>query len=193
MATRVAMDHHNTHTPSCPFCPFSDADGQFVAEHVAFCHPEGAIPFKDEPETQVPDQPSPGSQTPPQHEDEEGYTENYVDCPHGCGEIVADSDLPSHLDLHLAEEIALEDTGIVQTESPSVDQHDHKFDEFLEDKYAPPQKGRDRKEISQRTAPQKDDRPRSSVGSVPANGVRRLGVRLHASYCIILLIMNVAR
>lgn len=176
------MDHHSTDTPNCPFCPFSDPDGQFVAEHVEFCHPEGAILPEDEPEGLTPDEPSRGSQTPPPRRDEGENTENYVDCPHGCGEIVANTELPSHLDLHLAEEIALEDAGAVQAETSSVDENDHQFDELLEEKYAPPQKGRGRKEPFQRAALQKKNRSRSPLGTAPADGVRRLGVCIHTFY-----------
>ncbi|RMJ24452.1 Peptidase family C78 [Aspergillus sp. HF37] len=174
------MDHPGPDTPNCPFCPFADADIQFVAEHIDFCHPEGGggIPPEDEHRGQVPDEPSRDDQTPPPGEDDDD-TEKYVDCPHGCGEIVDTTDLSSHLDLHVAEEIALEDSGAVRTEPQSdfADGH-NKFDEFLEDNYAPSQKGSGRKEISQRAAPQRKNRshsPSAVYDSAPADGVRRLG------------------
>lgn len=158
--------------PNCPFCPFSDHDSQFVAQHIDFCHPELGIPENSHDRFEIPPE-EPQSQT----ASDEDYAEKYVDCPHGCGEIVAKSELASHLDLHVAEEIALEDSGAVQTESQNVDSDAHKFDEFLEDKYTP-LKGRDRKEYTQRAAPSKRNRSWSPAGfgSVPADGVRRLGV-----------------
>lgn len=37
---RGPMDHAAAEIPSCPFCPFSDPDGSFVAQHIEYCHPE---------------------------------------------------------------------------------------------------------------------------------------------------------
>lgn len=178
------MDHPDPDTPNCPFCPFADADIQFLAQHIEFCHPEGGIPPEDEREDQVvPDEPSRDDQTPPPGNDDDA--EKYVDCPHGCGELVDMTDLSSHLDLHLAEEVALEDSGAaVQTEPQSDVADGYKFDEFLEDNYAPSLKGSGRKEFSRRAAPQKKNRSRSpsaEYGSAPADGVRRLGVCFRAS------------
>ncbi|KAL3458034.1 DUF1671-domain-containing protein [Aspergillus heterothallicus] len=34
------MNRRNSPDPICPFCPFSDSDSNFVAEHVQYCHPE---------------------------------------------------------------------------------------------------------------------------------------------------------
>lgn len=171
------MDGQDTGIANCPFCPFSDSDSQFVYEHIDFCHPEGGIPPDDGHESQRQDELLHDNQT-PTPDDEEDYTEKYVDCPHGCGEIVANSELPSHMDLHLAEEIALDDSGIAQTDPRNTDENIQKFDELLEDKYVPPQKGRGRKEFTQRAAPQKKNRSRSPPYTAPADGVRRLGVCL---------------
>ncbi|KAL3489461.1 DUF1671-domain-containing protein [Aspergillus germanicus] len=37
------MYRHDSNEPTCPFCPFSDLDGNFVAEHVQYCHPENGL------------------------------------------------------------------------------------------------------------------------------------------------------
>ncbi|KAJ0423379.1 peptidase family C78-domain-containing protein [Aspergillus carlsbadensis] len=37
------MDRHGSNDPTCPFCPFSDMDGNFVAQHVQYCHPENGL------------------------------------------------------------------------------------------------------------------------------------------------------
>jgi hypothetical protein len=37
------MYRHDSNEPTCPFCPFSDLDLNFVAEHVQYCHPENGL------------------------------------------------------------------------------------------------------------------------------------------------------
>ncbi|EFR01125.1 hypothetical protein MGYG_04129 [Nannizzia gypsea CBS 118893] len=99
---------------SCPFCDFADADADFLAQHVELCHPEnGTSPFLEaEEETHI------GTTRKPEwwHGDTPLYTDEdaetdikYVDCPTGCGEAVTEDQLMSHLDLHLAEGLALEE------------------------------------------------------------------------------------
>lgn len=169
-----------TDIPNCPFCPFSDTDSQFVAAHIEFCHPENGVPSEnnyDIPDD-LPEDSYEDNQNPPS--DDEDSAEKYVDCPHGCGEIVLSTELNSHLDLHMAEEIALEDSGAPQPEPQNLDADAPKFDELLEDKYAFQGKGRPAsKGISQRAAPKKKNRSGSrsaDFGTAPADGVRRLGV-----------------
>ncbi|KAJ5928001.1 hypothetical protein N7466_006957 [Penicillium verhagenii] len=95
---------------SCPFCPFSDSDLNFVAEHIEYCHPENgtqdSVPHHLLGSSSLPDSPP--------SENEES-TAKYVDCPHGCGEIVTTAELSTHLDLHVAETIALDETGSAQS------------------------------------------------------------------------------
>ncbi|KAJ5169127.1 uncharacterized protein N7482_004721 [Penicillium canariense] len=124
----------NSSTPSCPFCPFSDADVSFLEMHIEFCHTEDGVPQTllpgvhglDTSQTPSPS-PSPSATT-----DVES-TEKYVDCPHGCGETVTAAELATHLDLHVAEGIAFDD-GADSTpfnadlgpsdDDPSFDQED---------------------------------------------------------------------
>lgn len=100
------------HVASCPFCAFSDLDDHFVAEHVEFCHPETATRCLDDH----------GASAVYPHETRSNERTNalvngqgqsdetrYIDCPHGCGELVTSVELSTHLDLHLAESAALED------------------------------------------------------------------------------------
>lgn len=164
--------------PNCPFCPFSDADGQFVAEHIEFCHPENGAPseYANVLPANLLDGHAQDSPTYPNDADDSA--EKYVDCPHDCGEVVERNELDTHLDLHVAEDIALEDSGAAQTEQQTSDVDSHRFDDLLEDKYAFQTKGRQAtKGFSQRAPPKKNNRTRSpDYGSVPADGVRRLGV-----------------
>ncbi|KAJ5693344.1 hypothetical protein N7462_002767 [Penicillium macrosclerotiorum] len=93
--------------PSCPFCPFVDSDASFVEQHIEFCHPENGV-------SQSLSDPQGSERTNPTASylliDEES-TEEYVECPHGCGEVVTSAELSTHLDLHLAEGIALDEGG----------------------------------------------------------------------------------
>lgn len=88
---------------TCPFCPFTDKDSYILSLHVDYCHPETAT-------TGVQEQPI---ETQPQ----DGATpddEQYLECPHGCGEVIHKDELQVHLDLHMAETVALDDTGGLQ-------------------------------------------------------------------------------
>lgn len=121
------MEGHEEFTPSCPFCEFSDSDTYFLAQHVELCHPEnGYSPFialEDDqgagamigseetyltPLSNITPSKSPAGA--------EFYvdTGSYVECPAGCGEAITVAELPSHLDLHSAEDFALEE----MTQSP---------------------------------------------------------------------------
>ncbi|KAJ9211534.1 hypothetical protein DTO166G4_6814 [Paecilomyces variotii] len=92
------MDHGQAETLPCPFCSFTDSDAYFLAQHVELCHPEnGHSPFIADQE---------GSS---EVLDGEAGAGEYIDCPRGCGEVVSAADLPSHLNLHVAEDIAFED------------------------------------------------------------------------------------
>lgn len=100
------MDSSNLLT--CPFCPFTDADASFLEMHIDHCHPENGAPLTFTPDLYgLEDTRSPS----PLPTDGDSI-EKYVDCPHGCGETVTAAELSTHLDLHLAEGIAFEDSGV---------------------------------------------------------------------------------
>ncbi|KAF3479593.1 DUF1671 domain-containing protein [Arthroderma uncinatum] len=103
-----------TESLPCPFCDFTDADAYFLTQHVELCHPENGI----SPFLATDDQPSSENTRKPDwwHGDTQLYTNEdaepatkYIDCPTGCGEAVTEAQLTSHLDLHLAEGLALEE------------------------------------------------------------------------------------
>jgi hypothetical protein len=110
------MDCQNTKLLSCPLCDFSDYDGFFLSQHVELCHPEDdlspSIMCQDVEKftglEEGEDDPS-AICSPPS--DQQGTT--YFDCPHGCGEVVTASDLPAHMDFHVAETLAIEETDAV--------------------------------------------------------------------------------
>lgn len=120
----------------CPFCDYVNADGYFLLQHVELVHPEdGDSPFIVQDEH--PD-PSPGlhggflgessgrvgakDHLPPRKESSNHPISNltsqglampaeYVDCPRNCGESVIRQDLASHMDLHFAENMALDEAA----------------------------------------------------------------------------------
>lgn len=112
------MDHRNDSDPVCPFYSFSGPDINLVAEHVEICHPEVDTQHKrggwstDMLET------SPEWQCLPSSDGKEECSSNYMECSHGCGEIVVDAELSAHLDMHFAERVALEDTCSPRHEFP---------------------------------------------------------------------------
>ncbi|KAL4890398.1 peptidase family C78-domain-containing protein [Aspergillus ambiguus] len=101
------MSDQRSHDPTCPFCPFSDPDSNFVAEHVEYCHPEH--------DTQLDIGGRLAAHSPTSENDQDESLPKYIDCPHGCGETVESTELSTHLDLHLAESVALEDVSVPQT------------------------------------------------------------------------------
>jgi hypothetical protein len=155
-------------TISCPFCPFMDSDADFVSQHIEFCHPEGGDPFSSdlEPATQT-SLPSDAS------------TDNYIECPHGCGEVVTAAELSIHLDLHLAEDIALDDVGATPARtlarSPTFSQDDE-YDNDLDmvDSYKGGKRGMQRDSARANTV--KPSRPHSPPRTTNADGTKRLGV-----------------
>jgi hypothetical protein len=152
-------------TSTCPLCLFSDADADFVAQHIEFCHPETDPTLAEE------SHPLP---TAVGHES----AEKYIECPHGCGETVTTAELSTHLDLHIAEGIALEDGGASQ---PHIDPLTDDYDALDEDDpvdLLDSRKGKKRgaKRDFLRANTAKLGRPRSPPQVVGADGVRRLGV-----------------
>ncbi|EAU30608.1 predicted protein [Aspergillus terreus NIH2624] len=96
---------------TCPFCPFSDPDSNFVAEHIEYCHPEHDTRPELGPSHVATDSPT-------SEPDQEEPLPKYIDCPHGCGEIVEQTELSTHLDLHIAETVAFEDGPTPQAPLP---------------------------------------------------------------------------
>jgi hypothetical protein len=99
----------------CPFCDFADSDAYFLTQHVELCHPEnGESPFiaRESPDPARPV--SSEDQTHTEHHEnapQDDTEEEYIDCPHDCGESLLTTELQSHLDMHVAEGIALEDAA----------------------------------------------------------------------------------
>lgn len=93
----------------CPFCDFDDYDSDILLQHLHLCHPE-------DPSTAACDV-TQDDANPASHQ----ATNEFVPCPHGCGEAVSRADLPLHLDLHLAESLALHDSGDHDTGKPHDD------------------------------------------------------------------------
>lgn len=118
--------------PSCPFCDFKDSDAYFLVQHVELCHPEnGTSPFIASEDTFDNQRNSSlcenaagyNSQT-PTHTDtpildgsDTKDPSSYVECPTGCGEAIRAAELSSHLDLHVAEGIALDEISPQPTKS----------------------------------------------------------------------------
>lgn len=168
------MADHNT--VSCPFCPFTDSDANFVSQHIEFCHPEtGSTGFlQDNPQEFA------GQNSAPLPVNEDG-AEKYVDCPHGCGEMIESAELSSHLDLHVAEDMALDDIGATPARS-TPDVHGHGYDESFDDEdpldMLDSHKGgkRGMQRDSSRVNTAKPPRPRSPPRTTNADGTKRLGV-----------------
>lgn len=174
------MEEHNT--PSCPFCPFADQDATFVIQHIEYCHPEGGAPPSVTYDSPAFDKTSPSPS--PLPVDEES-TEKYVDCPHGCGETVTTAELSTHLDLHVAEGIALDDCGAVQspfnTELSSEPDIPSDLDEPREydGSRKSGKRGADRDFTRANASKPAQGRNRSPVGKLGPDGAKRLGVCQH--------------
>ena len=115
------MEHQDTEI-SCPFCHFSDVHGDSLIQHVEIYHSEdGHFPFTATqnpvaPSVRVEDQHLPN----PASVDDGNSNDSYIDCPQDCGESVLVAELPTHLDLHIAERIALAEVGnVVDADDPN--------------------------------------------------------------------------
>ncbi|KAJ5501704.1 Peptidase C78 ubiquitin fold modifier-specific peptidase 1/ 2 [Penicillium expansum] len=166
----------DNNTASCPFCPFTDSDANFVSQHIEFCHPDtGATGFLQENPQEFAAQ-----NLAPLPVDEDG-TDKYVDCPHGCGETIENAELSSHLDLHVAEDMALDDIGVTSARS-TPDVHDHVYDEPFDDEDSldmlDSHKGgkrgmqRDSSRVNTAKPPRPHSPPRTTTN---ADGTKRLG------------------
>jgi hypothetical protein len=162
---------------SCPFCPFTDSDAEFVSQHVEFCHPETGVPgfLQDDP-LETADQ-----IFAPRPDDEYG-ADKYVDCPHGCGETIASAELSSHMDLHVAEDIALDDMGSAagrSTTNPYAHDDYQAFDDEysfdMSDSYKKGKRGGMQRDSTRANTAQQP-RPHSPPRTINADGVKRLGV-----------------
>lgn len=161
---------------SCPFCPFSDPDPSFVAEHIEYCHPENGTQ-ESVPHHRTRSSPSPQS-------DSEESTDKYVDCPHGCGEIITTAELSTHLDLHVAEGMALDEGGSAQSplDAGSVLSDHDLSDPEVSFNGATSRKGEKRglgRDFAN-TKSSKPGRTRSPPRTVNPDGVKRLGVCSHS-------------
>ncbi|PWY85661.1 DUF1671-domain-containing protein [Aspergillus sclerotioniger CBS 115572] len=112
------MDDRNDGDPICPFCPVSDPDINFVAEHVEICHPEVNTQHGRGGWSSDMLEASPERQCLPSSNGKEECSSNYIECTHGCGETVIDAEITAHLDMHFAERVALEDTSSPRPELP---------------------------------------------------------------------------
>lgn len=183
------MDH--THA-SCPFCPFSDSDADFVIQHVDFCHPENGVQGPESLPQQV-TEPTSSLQPTSDHS-----AEQFLDCPHGCGETVTAAELSTHLDLHVAEGIALDEHESPHAPLDAVSSdHDFSgqedaFDAEISKKGAKRSAERD----FSRKISSKPGRAWSPPNTAGADGAKRLGVctpvltdppNLHVTVCIFLI------
>jgi hypothetical protein len=166
----------DNNTASCPFCPFTDSDADFVSQHIEFCHPETGVTglLEETPQEFT------GQNPAPLPVDEDG-ADKYVDCPHGCGETIESAELSSHLDLHVAEHMALDDIWATSARS-TPDAHDHGYDESFDDEdpldmlesHKGGKRGMQRDSTRANTA--KPPRPHSPPRTINTDGIKRLGV-----------------
>lgn len=164
--------------PTCPFCPFSDQDASFVAQHIDFCHPEGlAVTAPEHLHSLASTNPtaSPFSV-------DEVPADHYVDCPHGCGETVASAELSTHLDLHVAEDIALDGSGTDPAAyDPDLMSRASELPSDYEELLDLPSsrksgKGGTNRDFARNNS-YRTERARSPPRKIGPNGAKRLGVR----------------
>ncbi|KAI9818573.1 MAG: hypothetical protein M1827_000632 [Pycnora praestabilis] len=103
----------------CPFCGFSDHDSHFLVLHVDALHSEvdpvlGANRPEHLPQVDLDLRSSSPDTMEPYLSEEQ---EEYVDClDPECGESVLRAELPTHMDLHQAENMVMNESGDVPTE-----------------------------------------------------------------------------
>ena len=128
---------------TCPFCSFEDSDTDFLIQHVNMCHPEsdligGLASEVHNPAVAADD----ATENLRMSDPEECLNEPlYIPCPHGCGEPVLTSEVASHLDLHAAEALALDDLGVYDHSQGNVAVDDLRYFSFPRFCTSPPLQG----------------------------------------------------
>ncbi|KAF7592595.1 hypothetical protein BBP40_012682 [Aspergillus hancockii] len=175
------MDHQRADVPTCPFCPFSDPDSNFVIEHIELCHPENNTSSNIDDCKEVTSLKQTTSDCQQYSNGADEHLGKYVDCPHGCGDIVLATKLSTHLDLHFAEEATYENISSNQLESSkSWDAQEtrrlHSYDDLnnVRDQHGPPVKSWLKGEKSIREI-LKERRPCSPSKVALAGSAKRLG------------------
>ena len=109
---------------TCPFCGFKDNNSYFMLQHVALIHPEnGESPFlvAEEEQSRAYQHEADGVKEAAKRNGGTDCSANssggskkdeYVECPHECGEFILSTELSSHLDFHIAERMAIVDSGL---------------------------------------------------------------------------------
>ncbi|KAG5287078.1 DUF1671 domain-containing protein [Histoplasma ohiense] len=178
----------------CPFCDFSDSDPCFLTQHVELCHPEnGTSPFiaieepwasaEDLNQSNTDKKDSPVDYTGPVANDDDPLS-GYVVCPHGCGEIISTAELSSHLDLHVAEEMAFEDAsgGVVskcESEGEEIDANTDYIHDDIESRFSTklPKELRNRDNILQPKSSRKGSHRDSKAALGPSEKKKRKSKR----------------
>lgn len=182
VSTTSVMDHEKI-LLSCPFCEFSDYDSSFLGQHVELCHPEDedlpsnvmggdggdSIDHSNQEDGQNTQCDSPNAE----------QERQYMDCPEGCGELVPVAELPLHMDLHMAENFALEDSssvGMLASSEPktvdspgSMDKQESYSD--IQPKTKPSHRRRVRRS--------KESGTKESASSTKGGSIRKLGVMIN--------------
>lgn len=100
----------------CPFCPFTDHDHYFLLQHVETIHPEGGRPspfaVREELIHQV-------DQSTEEVEGTRDTSSEYTECQ--CGEFCLLTEFESHLEMHDAEGLGLEETARAPVNSAAPD------------------------------------------------------------------------
>lgn len=108
------MDPARAEVLTCPFCTFPDPANNSIVEHIELYHPEFGKRFGVSGKKVIQLNKLKVSSDCRQHSsasEESGHLGRYTSCRSGCGEIVMDTELSTHLDLHLAEETTDESTS----------------------------------------------------------------------------------
>jgi len=103
----------------CPFCDFSDHDPYFILQHVELCHPEnGVSPFLVQDVSGPGDAPLVESNTrcPADSLSIDDADEEYMICPRRCGETVTVAELPNHMEMHFAEGMVFDGSGVINAD-----------------------------------------------------------------------------
>ncbi|EAW12468.1 C78 family peptidase [Aspergillus clavatus NRRL 1] len=99
------MDLQYSYIPSCPFCPFTDQDDTFVAEHIQYCHPEDTF---ERSETSYTDLATGQHQSSPRDLGPQALCHGEInkERSHACGEMIKTVERSRHLNPNTAQEVA---------------------------------------------------------------------------------------
>ena len=109
---------------NCPFCDFTDHDHIFLLQHVETIHPEGGQPSPFAVREELEELIHPVEAPAEEMEGARDHSSEYIECQ--CGEFCLLTEFESHLEMHYAESMGLDETSKAPVDVTAPDSTIHR-------------------------------------------------------------------